>query len=370
MSVTERELLIALHHIPGIGPRKWVQLRTHFTQVTALLAQAPAERARWLGASGAALLEDWLAERPGNWLGERLAHLEAWLEQPEHGLITCLDEDYPNLLREAGGPLLLHLWGNGGLLNLPQVAVVGSRKPTAAGRKTTDWFCRVLAGGGFTITSGLALGVDGVAHEAALAAEGYTLAVLGCGLDQVYPAAHRSLAQRIVAAGGLVVSEFALPVRPEPGHFPRRNRIISGLSLGTLVVEAALKSGSLITARYALEQNREVFAVPGSIFSPVSEGCHWLIREGATLVCHPEQLASHLTDSLPLLAPSVPQVSVNLPEDPQQRDLLALLGHERVDFEALLEASGLSVAQLHRLLAALELEGSIVSSEMGYERRL
>lgn len=370
MAVTERDLLIALHHIPGIGPQKWAKLRAHFSDVSALLGQTRAQREHWLGDNGAQLLADWLAGRSGNWLGQRLAHLEAWLQQPEHGLITCLDDDYPPLLREAGGPLLLHLWGNGALLNLPQLAVVGSRKPTAAGRKATDWFCQVLAGGGFTITSGLALGVDGVAHEAALAAQGSTLAVLGCGLDQIYPAVHRQLAHRIVAAGGLVVSEFALPVRPEPGHFPRRNRIISGLSLGTLVVEAALKSGSLITARCALEQNREVFAIPGSIFSPVSEGCHWLIREGATLVSHPEQLANQLTDSLQLLVPKVVEVSANLPVDPAQRDLLALLGHERLDFETLLTASGMTVAALHRALSELELEAWIESSEMGYERRL
>ncbi|UTA47920.1 DNA-processing protein DprA [Simiduia sp. 21SJ11W-1] len=375
MAHTPRELLIALHHIPGLGPRKWREITENFADPLEILHLDHRLLSQLMDANGATLLLDWLHERPGNWLGVRLARLQAWLQAPSHHVITQLDNNYPNLLREAKGPLLLHVAGNAQVLALPQIAVVGTRKPTAAGKQTARTFARELAAGGFTISSGLALGIDGIAHESALEVGGTTLAVLGSGLDNIYPARHRRLAERIVGEGGALVSEFGLDVQPAPGHFPRRNRIISGLSLGTLVVEAALKSGSLITARLALEQNREVFAIPGSLYSDVSEGCNWLIREGAQLVTEPAQLVAQLGAGLEALSlfdqkPAMrTEVSTNKPTAPKEFSaLLAALGTERLDFEQLLAATGLGVPQLTQLLNAAELAGVIVSSECGYER--
>ncbi|MBB3169805.1 DNA-processing protein DprA [Simiduia aestuariiviva] len=372
MALSLRDLLIALHHIPGLGPIKWQALQASLPSPEQLIQLSYQDQARLLGDSGARLLCDWLADIPGNWLATRLARLTDWLDQPHHHLITQFDEDYPELLREVQGPLLLHVAGEPEALALPQIAIVGSRKPTAAGRKTAQCFASVLAEGGFVITSGLALGIDGVVHEAALTVGGKTVAVLGSGLDGIYPASHRALAERIVAEGGALVSEFALGVKPEPGHFPRRNRIISGLSLGTLVVEAALKSGSLITARLALEQNREVFAIPGSIYSAVSEGCNWLIREGAQLVSNPSHIVEHLGAGLGHLALSpsnCDEVSADLlPVSDDSARVLHLLGTERMPFEALMETGEFDVAQLHRLLNELELQGSVISTECGYER--
>ena len=365
---TDRQILIALHHIPGLGPQKWLKLQDHIQSPSELLEWPASKLNQALGANGGQLFSEWRGGTAG-WLRARLDALDVWLQQEAHCVVTQLDEDlYPPLLKEAWGPLLLFVEGDPRLLSLPQIAVVGARKATAAGVKTAKHFSRALAAGGYAITSGLALGIDTQAHLGALAGSGKTIAVLGCGLDRIYPARNRALAADIVAQGGAVISEFALGVTPEPGHFPRRNRIISGLSLATLVIEAAIKSGSLITARQALEQNREVFVIPGSIYSEVSEGCHWLIREGATLVDKPEQIADQLGSQLGLFQP--PQVASPCDEElsPLQRKLMHLLGTERLCFEDLLELSALTVAQLNQILGELEMMGLIQSSEQGVER--
>jgi DNA processing protein len=209
-----------------------------------------------------------------------------WLSVSPDRFAMCLDDSaYPALLQEiARPPLLLLGIGNKALLHSPQVAMVGSRSPSFYGKQYAQTFSAQLANAGWTITSGLAMGIDGFCHRAALGCKGNTLAVLGSGIDKVYPKRHALLSQQILENDGLIISEFLPGTAISPHNFPRRNRIISGLSLATVVVEAAIKSGSLITARYAIEQNREVFAIPGSVDNPLAQGCHHLIKQGANLL--------------------------------------------------------------------------------------
>ena len=262
------------------------------------------------------------------------------------------------------------------LLGEPQLAVVGSRNPTPGGREITRELAGALAGFGLVITSGLAVGVDAVAHEAALE-QGRTVAVLGTGPDRVYPAVHRDLARRI-AENGALVTELAPGEGPQACHFPRRNRIIAGLSLGTLVTEAALKSGSLITARQAAEQGREVFAVPGSIRNPLARGCHALIRDGARLV---EAAAEVLAELAPRLRGALGPVPTSVPGDPSPvdagnsggadrldpdyRSLLDALGYEPVSQDELIRRTGLPAQSVSSMLLVLELEGHVLSSPGG-----
>src|SRR5690606_35814380 len=216
---------------------------------------------------------------------EQAAMALNWLDQPGQQLLMWDADTYPALLAElSDAPPLLFVAGAPALLEQPQLAIVGSRRASTPGLDTARSFSRSLAKGGFVITSGLALGIDGAAHQGALDVEGKTLAVLGTGLQCLYPRRHLRLAQAILDGGGALVSELPLDCPPQAGNFPRRNRIISGLSLGVLVVEASPSSGSLITARLAAEQGREVYAIPGSIHHPGARGCHQLIRDGATLV--------------------------------------------------------------------------------------
>jgi DNA processing protein len=301
----------------------------------------------------------------------------AWTEQPHNHAITLADAAYPALLREiAGPPLLLFVRGNPAVLSLPQLAIVGSRNPTEGGRRTTRELAAHLASAGIVITSGMALGVDAAAHEGTLEAGGLTIAVTGTGLDRVYPARHRELAHRIAETGALV-SELPPGTPPTPTNFPRRNRIVSGLALGTLVTEASLKSGSLITARLAIEQGREVFAIPGSIHSPLARGCHALIRQGAKLV----ETAQDIVDELPALlghlaggggeeragAPR-PDESAALPED--HRRLLDLMGFDPVSPDELASRSGWSIAEVSSTLLLLELQGWVSSQSGGRYCRL
>lgn len=279
------------------------------------------------------------------------------------------DEGYPPLLADLpDAPGVIGVRGNRALLDTPQLAMVGARSASPDGLDNAHRFARSLAGAGFTITSGLALGVDGAAHRGALAGEGRTLAVLGSGPDQIYPAHHRRLADTIVNNGGALISEFAPGARPRPENFPLRNRVISGLSLGTLVIEAALRSGSLITARTALEQGREVFAVPGSIHNPLSKGCHQLLREGANWlestddVLHAFGEFRRTIEQSPALhaAPEQPAVVRAVP---------ALLRHfvEGINRpDDLCRRSGLPMADLAGQLADLELDGHVRRVAGGY----
>jgi DNA processing protein len=262
---------------------------------------------------------------------------------------------YPGLLAElVDAPPLLFIAGDPTLLEQPQLAMVGSRRASRPGLDTAQSFARSLAGGGFVITSGLALGIDGAAHQGALDANGKTVAVLGTGLQCLYPARHKALAAAIVEQGGALVSELPLDCPPQAGNFPRRNRIISGLSVGVLVVEASPSSGSLITARLAAEQGREVYAIPGSIHHPGARGCHQLIREGATLVESIEDILQALR-GWQVQRPT----DVARPSEPISHPLLALLHAAPHSSEALVAASGWPLAEVLAALTELELEGRV-----------
>jgi DNA processing protein len=291
-----------------------------------------------------------------------------WLEQPRNHLLAITDPDYPARLRALSNPpTVLFLHGDPELLGLPQLAIVGSRNPSTGGRRTAREFSADLASAGLVISSGLASGIDAAAHQGALDVDGLTLAVTGTGLDRVYPAANRELAHR-VAENGLLVSEFPTGTPPLPANFPRRNRIIAGLSLGTLVVEAALQSGSLITARLATESGREVFAIPGSIHNPLARGCHSLIRDGAKLV----ETAAHVLEELAPLLPATTidtrtrdhQVTAEVAVDPQHAELLEAMGYDPVTVDLLVQRTGFPAREVASMLLLLEMQGH-VSSETG-----
>ncbi|HHV4900225.1 TPA: DNA-protecting protein DprA [Klebsiella pneumoniae] len=295
-----------------------------------------------------------------------------WLEQPDHHLLRGDDPRYPLRLKAiADYPGALLVSGDLALLHSAQLAVIGSRSHSWYGARWGKLFSETLAHKGITITSGLALGIDGVAHRGALAAEGKTIAVLGNGLSQVYPRRHATLARQIIDNGGTLVSEFPLITPPLPAHFPRRNRIISGLSLGVLVIEAALRSGSLVTVRCALEQGRDVFALPGPIGNPGSEGPHWLIKQGAVPVTSPEDIVEYwhnelawLTDTSDSINICVDQSSVALPFP----ELLANVGDEVTPVDVVAERAGQSVPVTVAQLLELELAGWIAAVPGGYVR--
>jgi len=294
-----------------------------------------------------------------------------WIDDPSNHLVVITDPAYPPLLREIPGPPpLLFVRGDAALLCAPQLAVVGSRNPSHGGCDNARAFSEQLTRAGLVVTSGLALGIDACAHVAALDAGGQTIAVAATGLDRVYPSAHRELAHRIAAQGALV-SEFALGTPPRREHFPRRNRLISGLSLGVLVVEAALRSGSLITARLAAEQGREVFAIPGSIHSPLARGCHALIRQGAKLV----ETATDVLEELGALAGFVaapPGATVSPPRaslDPAQQELLEHIGYDPVEMDTLIARSGLTPGRVSSMLLLMELRGLIEARPGGRYQR-
>ncbi|MCX4189799.1 DNA-processing protein DprA [Methylophaga sp. OBS3] len=287
-----------------------------------------------------------------------------WLAGPDRYILTLDDPRYSSLLKEISDPPpLLFVQGDVDCLQAWQLAIVGSRNPTPSGRDSAFEFARFMAGGGLHICSGLADGVDAAAHKGALAAGGKTVAVVGTGLDRVYPAKHRDLAHQI-AQQGAIVSEFPLGTPPLAENFPRRNRIISGLSLGTLVVEAALKSGSLITARMAMEQGREVFAMPGSIHNPLARGCHQLIRDGAKLV----ENADHIIDELGALAEFAqiadPEANTELAsaqpqDDVEYQQLFEHLGFDPIHIDELILRSGLTADAVSSMLLLLELQGRV-----------
>lgn len=312
-------------------------------------------------------------------------HADAeWLADAQHHLLGWDDVDYPSLLREIpGAPAAVFVVGDPTLLWMPQTAIVGSRSASEGGLATTRKFSRALVAAGFTITSGLADGIDGAAHGAALDASGGTIAVLGTGPDLVYPRKHASLAARI-AANGALVSEFPPGTAARADHFPRRNRIISGLSLGTLVIEASMKSGSLITARYATEQGRDVFAIPGSINNPLARGCHQLIRDGAKLVESADEIVSELAALAASLGERLraridadgtaasPQVALAgpAPRDAQYQQLLRALEHDPQPLDVLAARTGIAVASLSSMLLVLELEGEVSAARGGMYARL
>jgi DNA processing protein len=309
----------------------------------------------------------------------------AWLGQADHHLIGWDDADYPALLRRIPSPPpALFVAGDPNLLWYPQVAVVGSRNATAGGVDNARDFSRALVRAGLTITSGMAEGVDAAAHLAALEADSPTIAVIGTGTDVVYPRRHAKLAARIRASGA-IVSEFLPGTEARPEHFPRRNRVLAGLSLGTLVIEAAERSGALITARLAGEAGREVFAIPGSIHNPLARGCHRLIRQGAALVEDAREViealapvAAELADALRTRlrdadaadAPHAVNKGPGVALDADQNKLMAALGHDPVGIDQLAQRSGLTVAELSSMLLVMELHGLIAAEHGRYSRKL
>ena len=317
-----------------------------------------------------------LGEEARAWLDApdeaRLAADIAWLAEPDHHLLRCTDMDFPPQLENIPQPpAALFVAGNPGLALLPQVAIVGARSASAAGMAHASAFARALAQAGFAITSGMADGIDGAAHTAALDAGGSTLAVIGTGADRVYPRKHHALARRIAAQGALI-SEYPLGTGARADHFPRRNRIIAGLSLGTLVVEAGLRSGSLITARLAGEQGREVFALPGSIHNPLARGCHRLIRDGARLVETAAEIIETLTPAARMLggelaarlgsagvAASEGDTTSAASDDPAYRDLCGALGHDPATLDELVQRTGQTASALSSMLLMLELQGRV-----------
>ncbi len=361
---------LLLHKLAG-SSRTFVNLLDRFGSAAAVFA---ATRTDLTGVvEGKTTLIDAILE------GIDAARVQAeldWLAQPGCHVVTLADTDYPPLLREiADAPPLLFVRGVRSVLLLPQIALVGSRNPTATGCENAQHFAQSLAHAGMAITSGLALGIDACAHRGALDAHGVTIAVAATGLDRVYPSRHRELAHEIAVSGALV-SEFPLGSPPRRDHFPRRNRIISGMSTGVVVVEAALRSGSLITARLAGEQGREVFAIPGSIHSPLARGCHALIRQGAKLV-------ETARDILEELGPLVRvQMGVRLvhedpddsagsrsKENPEYDILLAHLAHDPVDVDTLVERSGLTPEVISSMLLQMELYGLIEACPGGKYQR-
>jgi DNA processing protein len=351
---------------PGVGRAGARQLLAAFGTPQGVFEAKPAARRECVGPE----LADPLDKEPDD-LASILSTLQAWLQGgPARSWVSLGDARYPQaLLQTADPPLLLYTQGRSELLNSPCLAIVGSRNPTPQGAENARAFAEHLGHAGLTIVSGMALGIDGAAHAGALAGSAPTIAVVGTGLDRVYPRAHRELAHRI-AERGVIVSEFELGTEPLAANFPQRNRIIAGLSLGTLVVEAALESGSLITARFSLEAGREVFAVPGSIHSPQSRGCHALIKQGAKLVDDArdvlEELGGQFTPAVAIRdAKAKPAPGGKPAADP----LLAQMGYEPVDLDHLQARTGWPTARLSARLLELELEGRVARLPGGLFQR-
>jgi DNA processing protein len=362
----------------GVGTQTARELLTHFglpeeifdVGFSSLQKRVPEKTARVLSAPIASDIQ---------------THIEqtlAWAAQENNHVITLADSNYPQaLLRIADPPTLLYAKGNVALLNKPAIAIVGSRNASAQGMLNADRFAQNLSDAGLTVVSGLALGIDTGAHTGALQSAkaankatdtGSSIAVVGTGLDIVYPAANRALAHQL-ADVGCIISEYPLGTPAIAHNFPRRNRIISGLSLGVLVVEAAAQSGSLITARSALEQGREVFAIPGSIHSPLAKGCHQLIRQGAKLVESAQDILEELRWDHPLLQTSLgntTSIAVSNLSDPKLQSLLENMGHDALNVDQLVARSGLPVASVQAALLHLEMQGHIECLAGGQVRRL
>lgn len=354
--------LLALIHAPGIGSIAINQLLELFPNLDELLTAKPQE----LEQRGVSIkIVQSIKSIDFHAVDADLQ----WAMQNHHHIVTLFDEEYPKLFHEIkGAPPILFCRGDLALLQSLQIAVVGTRNPTMSGAENAFEFARFLAANGFTVTSGLALGVDAKSHEGALAAQGKTVAVMGAGLEQTYPMSNRKLAENIVAGGGLLVSEFSTQVKARPEHFPRRNRLISGLSVGVLVIEAALQSGSLITAKYALEYGREVFAIPGSIHNPLTRGCHALIKQGAKLV----ETAADIFEELGELVVAVrlcqgveatPDSSILAEMD---RKLVECVGHETTPMDVVITKTGIAAEEVSARMVFLELEGYIASVSGGY----
>ncbi|MCW8901325.1 MAG: DNA-processing protein DprA [Gammaproteobacteria bacterium] len=381
MTQTEQSLRnwLALTHIPSLGPVRIHSLLDVF--------ETPSEI---LNAGNSIWKEVGLSEKIIQGLSvpdwDKVDVDLKWAEQEENACILTLDDErYPSLLKAIpDAPPILYVLGQPEILSLPQFAIVGSRNPTHAGQDIAHDFAAYLTKMGMTITSGMALGIDTAAHQGALDTmqsdyhgHGFTVAVTGTGLDRVYPAKNREIAHKI-AENGVLVSEYAPGTPPLPGNFPRRNRIISGLSMGVLVVEAALQSGSLITARLATEQGREVFAVPGSINHPLAKGCHALIRQGAKLVETADHILEELGGFVAMLDKSADESKIANKEgnerefaayqnvDDEYKQVLKCVDFEPTSVDKVVERSGLTADAVCSMLLVLELQGYVTALSGGY----
>jgi DNA processing protein len=352
---------------PGLGAATLRRLLSHFGLPEKVIAASRADLARFASAEALQALDS-------DAVGKAVEQALSWLEQPGNAIVTLADAAYPRLLLEISDPpAVLYCRGRTDLLNRPALALVGSRNATAQGVSNAEQFARSFSTAGLTIVSGLAQGIDAAAHRGGLAGEGSTIAVLGTGVDITYPQANAALAAEI-AANGLLLSEFPLGTRALAHNFPRRNRLISGLAQGCLVIEAALASGSLITARAAAEQGREVFAVPGSIHSPLSKGCHALIKSGAKLAESAEDVLSELSAfgsrgyaaSGAAANVTVASGATGSTEEP----LLACMGFDPADVDSLCTRAGLPAERVSAELLRLELAGRVTVLPGGLYQRL
>jgi DNA processing protein len=355
-AILEKLQWLSLSQIEGLGCQTFCQLLKTFG--------SPSEIYRKKFKELRAVVSEKIALEIGQGVDQTgLQDTLTWLAQANNQLVTLADADYPKALLEiADPPPLLYAKGNLALLNKLSIAIVGSRNASVQGEKNAEAFAQGLAEHGLCIVSGLALGIDGAAHRGALKAKGDTIAVVGTGLDMVYPAQHRDLAHQI-ASSGLIISEFPLGTLSKPQNFPRRNRLISGLSLGCLVVEANLKSGSRLSA----EQGREVFAIPGSIHSPLAKGCHQLIKQGAKLVDSLQDIVEELNLSKAVSAPLAEEKSA-INQD--QQTLLDAMAYEAISIETLVQLTGLTVSTLSSMLTLLELEGRITGLAGGQYQQI
>lgn len=351
-----KNYFLALNRIYRIGPltiikllKRWPQLQDMFelSEQTLVKEGLPLSLAQAISSFNMASIDDDLR----------------WQEKQDHHLVTWADEEYPPLLKEISDPpVVLYARGDLSAFNQLTVAMVGTRKPSVTGSETARFFARELSSRNLTIASGLALGIDEQVHRGCLDAHGKTIAVMGTGIDMIYPRQHRFLANEI-CQNGLILSEFPLKTQAIAGHFPRRNRIISGLSLLTLIVEAAIKSGSLITARLACEQNRDVLAIPGSIHNPQARGCHHLLQQGAKLVTSIQDVL----DELNLENTQAPIINLTKPTQVNSK-FLQYIGFEVTTIDQIADRSGLAVSLVACGLADLEIQGMIKAVTGGYMR--
>lgn len=369
--ISEKALWISLSTVHGLGAQTFCLLLKTFGSPANVYAATTKQLKQVVSEKIATAIAQGINE-------QAIADGSQWLSNSNNYLVTLADPHYPKALLEiTDPPPFLYAKGNLTLLNQASIAIVGSRNASVQGEKNAEAFAHDLCGYGLCIVSGLALGIDAAAHRGALKANGATIAVVGTGLDIVYPAKHRDLAHQI-AERGLIISEFALGTPSKPQNFPKRNRIISGLSMGCLVVEANLQSGSQITARMAAEQGREVFAIPGSIHSPMSKGCHQLIKQGAKLVdCLQDivedlglsQLALNTTTLSNITSTNDASITASQASS-TNNSLLSIMGFEPISLENLVRLSHLTVSEVSSMLMLLELEGRVASLAGGQYQKI
>lgn len=368
---------VALATIPNLGFSHWKKLETKFSDINEI-TQAKTKDLELIG------INNKLIQAIKNPDAKLIENCLKWNEQENNHIITLLDDNYPQLLKEiASPPLILFVKGNIKILNSRQIAIVGSRNPSPTGIENAYAFAKELASN-FTITSGLALGIDTISHEGAIAAKSKTIAILGTGIDQIYPKSNAALAERIIDYAGALVSEFAIGTKAIACNFPRRNRIISGLSLGTLVIEASLQSGSLITAHFALEQGREIFAIPGSIHNPLAKGCNAIIRQGAKLVetvndileefgsiinvANTDKITENLQNKINATEKIISEKKTAKIKklDNNQKMLLDCVNFETTPIDLIVNRSGFESKEVVAILLMLELDDLIKSVPGGY----